>query len=45
MKDTSLALTDYKVMDERNEEIEVRSSAVEVNSVQDKFDAVEEEAA
>ncbi len=42
MKDTSLGLTEYKIMDERNEEIEVHSSAVEVNSVQDKFEAVDE---
>ncbi|QNF33319.1 Rne/Rng family ribonuclease [Adhaeribacter swui] len=42
MKDTSLGLTEYKIMDERNEEIEVHSNAAMVNSVQDKFEAVDE---
>lgn len=36
MKDTSLGLTDFKVVDERGEEIELHSSAAEVNSMQDR---------
>lgn len=36
MKDTSLGLTDFKVMDEHGEEIELYSSASEVNAMQDK---------
>jgi ribonuclease G len=36
MKDTSLGLTDFKIMDDRGEEIELHSSATEVNSMQDK---------
>ncbi len=36
MKDTSLGLTDFKIVDDRGEEIELHSSAAEVNSMQDK---------
>ena len=36
MKDTSLGLTDFKIVDERGEEIELHSSATEVNSMQDR---------
>ncbi|MFD2248614.1 Rne/Rng family ribonuclease [Pontibacter ruber] len=36
VKDTSLGITDFKVMDERGEEIELRSVAAEINVEQDK---------
>lgn len=36
MKDTSLGLTDFKVVDERGEEIELHSHAAEVNAMQDR---------
>jgi ribonuclease G len=41
MKDTSMGLTDFKVMDDRGEEIELHSSAGEVNAMQDKHEHVE----
>jgi ribonuclease G len=41
MKDTSLGITDFKVMDEHGDEIELHSSAQELNGVQDKHVEVE----
>ncbi|WP_192823003.1 Rne/Rng family ribonuclease [Rufibacter sp. LB8] len=41
VKDTSLALTDFKVMDEHGDEIELKSAYSEVNGLQDR--AVEAE--
>ncbi|MDX5345757.1 MAG: Rne/Rng family ribonuclease [Hymenobacteraceae bacterium] len=41
VKDTSLALTDYKFMDENGEEIELYSNHSEQNGVQDKVDIVD----
>ncbi|GGG30847.1 MULTISPECIES: Rne/Rng family ribonuclease [Pontibacter] len=36
VKDTSLGITDFKVMDDKGEEIELRTALTEVNGVQDQ---------
>jgi len=36
MKDTALGLTDFKVMDEHGDEIELKSAYTEVNGLQDR---------
>ncbi|KAA9331578.1 Rne/Rng family ribonuclease [Hymenobacter busanensis] len=38
VKDTSLGLTDYRIQDERGEDIELHSRAAELNSLQDRDD-------
>jgi ribonuclease G len=37
VQDTSLGITDYRVVDERGEEIELHANAAEQNGVQEKF--------
>ncbi|KUG06318.1 Rne/Rng family ribonuclease [Solirubrum puertoriconensis] len=42
VKDTSLGLTDYRIQDERGEDIELHSRAAELNSLQDRDDETDD---
>jgi ribonuclease G len=41
VQDTSLGITDFRVVDERGEEIELRANAAEQNGVQEKYSEIE----
>jgi ribonuclease G len=44
VQDTSLGITDFRVVDERGEEIELHASTAEQNGIQEKYSEAEAEA-